>query len=168
MERTRLQEAYSILKIDSHTPYSTAYGRYRRLAKETHPDKGGDGEAFKALSEAWQAAKATLPKHKGGLPRSSLGVSRRVTLFYAPAPNLYLRMTVGDDGYSMPLNYIKTGKDTYEIKKGGAGSKESHCDLGEDDLVLEHGINCTVEIWSKSVDTLKWWEPWNPPRKETT
>ena len=161
MKNIGLQEAYSILKIDSHTPYSTAYSRYRRLAKKLHPDKGGDAKAFQELSQAWELVKGTLPP---------VGASRRVTLFYAPTPNLYLRMTVGDDGYNMPLNYIKTGKDTYEIKKGGAGSNEFDCDLGEDDLVLEHGINCTVEIWSKSdpVDTSQWWEPWNPPRKETT
>lgn len=44
---------YETLGLDSKATLREVTAAYRRLAKQTHPDKGGQPDAFKAIAEAY-------------------------------------------------------------------------------------------------------------------
>ncbi len=50
----RLEKARKLLKLPLTTTRKEIVERYHHLAKELHPDKGGDSEKMKALNEAYQ------------------------------------------------------------------------------------------------------------------
>lgn len=49
-----LMNPYEILGLDSNTSIEDIKLKYRQLASENHPDKGGDTEKFKLISLAYQ------------------------------------------------------------------------------------------------------------------
>lgn len=52
-----LQESLTVLELDKPIPLADLKVQYRRLAKCHHPDKGGDGEQFKKICQAYQHLK---------------------------------------------------------------------------------------------------------------
>jgi DnaJ-class molecular chaperone len=44
---------YEILGLPPASSYEQLHARYRALAEQHHPDKGGDAEAFKEIALAW-------------------------------------------------------------------------------------------------------------------
>lgn len=44
---------YAVLGVPPASSYQKLHERYRALAVEQHPDKGGDAEKFKAIALAW-------------------------------------------------------------------------------------------------------------------
>lgn len=50
----RRKDYYSILGAQSDAPREDIERRYKRLAREHHPDRGGDEEEMKSLNEAWR------------------------------------------------------------------------------------------------------------------
>ena len=48
------QDYYSILGIDKNADQSTIKKAYRKLAKEKHPDSGGNEDEFKEINEAYE------------------------------------------------------------------------------------------------------------------
>lgn len=52
-----LQDALSIFELDSPIPTPALKAQYRRLAQRYHPDKGGDSERFKKISQAFHQLK---------------------------------------------------------------------------------------------------------------
>lgn len=49
-----------VLGIDDTASLADAKSAYRKKAKETHPDNGGDPTAFTAVNQAWERAQAQL------------------------------------------------------------------------------------------------------------
>jgi DnaJ-domain-containing protein 1 len=47
-----LEEAYQLLGVDRQTPWSEITARYRRLARDHHPDRGGDAAFMTRITEA--------------------------------------------------------------------------------------------------------------------
>lgn len=59
-----VQSAFHVLGLDPTTATLTKVRRaFRRLSKQTHPDHGGDAEAFRRISESKAVAEAWLLKH---------------------------------------------------------------------------------------------------------
>jgi len=48
-------DPYEILGVHPNVPQSDIRDAYRRKAKESHPDTGGDPVAFRAVQGAWEA-----------------------------------------------------------------------------------------------------------------
>ena len=48
-----MENYYQILGVQENTPIDEIKKKYRKLAMEHHPDKGGDEEKFKKISEAY-------------------------------------------------------------------------------------------------------------------
>jgi curved DNA-binding protein CbpA len=48
------KDYYSILGAQSGETRAEIERRYKRLARQSHPDRGGDEEEMKALNEAWR------------------------------------------------------------------------------------------------------------------
>lgn len=48
---------YDILGVKSTDTFETIKKAYRKLSRTHHPDKGGDEEAFKTISQAWEILK---------------------------------------------------------------------------------------------------------------
>ncbi len=59
MAKDRDPRAVLGLPLDANR--AEAQRAFRRLAKETHPDLGGDAAAFQAVAGAWADLAATLP-----------------------------------------------------------------------------------------------------------
>ncbi|WP_027855871.1 DNA-J related domain-containing protein [Marinobacterium jannaschii] len=57
LNQDKRQSALDLLGLSSTATYSEIKQRYRRLANELHPDKGGDTSEFIALREAWEVLK---------------------------------------------------------------------------------------------------------------
>lgn len=49
--------AYATLYLTSNAPAEVVSAAYKALAKKHHPDKGGDPEAFKRITEAYEKLK---------------------------------------------------------------------------------------------------------------
>lgn len=52
---------WAVLGLPEDADLGEARRAFRRLAKRTHPDAGGDGRAFAEAADAIQALRATLP-----------------------------------------------------------------------------------------------------------
>lgn len=46
--------AHEVLQLTGHETYAEKKRRYKQLAQQHHPDKGGDAATFKQIQEAWQ------------------------------------------------------------------------------------------------------------------
>ena len=55
------QEARAVLGLPLDATRGEAQRAFRRLAKQTHPDAGGDPSAFRAVAGAWAELETTLP-----------------------------------------------------------------------------------------------------------
>jgi len=53
-DRMSEREARDVLGVDSDSDDDAVQRAYRRRVKETHPDNGGDEEAFKRVAEAYE------------------------------------------------------------------------------------------------------------------
>jgi len=51
-EADPLETAYELLGVDRRTPWSEIAAIYKRLAREHHPDLGGDPELMARITEA--------------------------------------------------------------------------------------------------------------------
>jgi len=47
-----LEDHYAALKVNRHASESEVKKAFRKLARDSHPDKGGDPEIFNSLREA--------------------------------------------------------------------------------------------------------------------
>lgn len=58
-ECTRVRRAFETLEFSPEHQWdpNLARKRYRAMARRLHPDVGGDSDAFKALSDAWDTLK---------------------------------------------------------------------------------------------------------------
>jgi hypothetical protein len=54
-------EARAVLGLPLDATRAEAQRAFRRLARQTHPDAGGDAAAFRAVVGAWAELGATLP-----------------------------------------------------------------------------------------------------------
>ena len=52
----KASEAFTALGLPPTAAVDDVKRRYRQLAAATHPDKGGDAEAFQELSAAYEVA----------------------------------------------------------------------------------------------------------------
>jgi hypothetical protein len=77
----------AVLGLPLDATRSEAQRAFRRLAKQTHPDGGGDAADFRAVAGAWADLVAVLPPSGahaalvGGTPRPALG-----SLTWRPGP----------------------------------------------------------------------------------
>ena len=62
---------YDILGVDKSATQEEIKKAYRQKAKESHPDKGGDEQAFKKLSEAYETLSDDNKRRDYDNPRSS-------------------------------------------------------------------------------------------------
>ena len=56
-----MDDAYSVLGLSNAASFSDVKRVYHRLALRTHPDKGGDAEAFKAIGAAFATISSNQP-----------------------------------------------------------------------------------------------------------
>ena len=54
-------DARAVLGLPLDAPRDEAQRAFRRLAKQTHPDAGGDPAAFRAVASAWAELEPLLP-----------------------------------------------------------------------------------------------------------
>ena len=76
----RTPGARAVLGLPLDATRGEAQRVFRRLAKQTHPDAGGDPSAFRAVAGAWAELEAALPVQ----PRRQAAPSPHV-LAYRPA-----------------------------------------------------------------------------------
>lgn len=77
-----LSEAREILGVDEDTPYHGIRARYRALALDAHPDRGGGADQFQRLHEAYSIASCNVyaPAEKPRIQRCGVcGGSGRIT-----------------------------------------------------------------------------------------
>ena len=48
---------YEQLELETGAPWEQVQSAYRRLAKEHHPDRGGDADQFRAIKDAYEQLK---------------------------------------------------------------------------------------------------------------
>lgn len=60
----------AVLGLPVDATRGEAQRAFRRLAKETHPDAGGDPAAFRAVASAWADLEAVLPRQSRRPARS--------------------------------------------------------------------------------------------------
>jgi molecular chaperone DnaJ len=65
-----MKDYYKILGVTKESTQDEIKKAYRKLAKETHPDKGGDAEKFKDISEAYDILSDPKKKEKYDNPTS--------------------------------------------------------------------------------------------------
>lgn len=53
----KTMEAFQALDLDPESTWSQVQRQYRRLINEYHPDKGGDGEKFNQVRDAYETLK---------------------------------------------------------------------------------------------------------------
>jgi molecular chaperone DnaJ len=66
-----MENFYNILGVDKNTSQDEIKKRYRELAKQHHPDRGGDGEMFKKIQEAYEVLSDPQKKQAYDNPRQS-------------------------------------------------------------------------------------------------
>lgn len=148
--------ACSLIGVNFDTPYSTAYRRFRKLAKQSHPDKGGTTESFQQIKEAWDTVKSALPKRKTVDKDMSL---RRVTLCEYKN-NKFVRNArvscsiLGETVFG--IYYIRVKKGVYKI------DDSFDFVIPEIDSELHDGVDCRVEFLTVPC---KGWERWCLKRK---
>lgn len=57
-------QAWAVLGLPIDTTRDEAQRAFRRLAKQTHPDAGGDAAAFRAVASAWAELGTLLPQRR--------------------------------------------------------------------------------------------------------
>ena len=64
-----MAEAYELLGLDPEATKVQARSAYRDLAKQHHPDVGGDAEFFKRVTEAHEVISGKLEPRRGSQPK---------------------------------------------------------------------------------------------------
>lgn len=59
-----MTDPYSILGVDKNADDATIKAAYRKLAKEHHPDRGGDNELFAKINAAYDSVKDAAARQK--------------------------------------------------------------------------------------------------------
>jgi len=57
-----IHDAFSILGLHPNTILEEGKKHFRQLAKQHHPDKGGDEDIFKLIASAWDIVRPLLPE----------------------------------------------------------------------------------------------------------
>jgi len=81
------RDARAVLGLSLDATRGEAQRAFRRLAKQTHPDAGGDPVAFRAVVAAWADLAATLPSAPAvaGADLSAAGPAGACTAVTGPA-----------------------------------------------------------------------------------
>jgi hypothetical protein len=87
----RDQDPRAVLGLPLDATRGEAQRAFRRLAKQTHPDAGGDAASFRAVADAWAALADELPADGPAGPgpapaRRGPGLSPHARA-YRPAPS---------------------------------------------------------------------------------
>ena len=83
------EDYYSVLGADQHASRREIESLYRRLARQRHPDRGGNEEDMKALNEAYRVL-------HDDEARSNYDLQRRRPV--ADAPPIYVKPAVREVG----------------------------------------------------------------------
>ena len=60
LQQDQLQEALEVLRLQWPVNWSRVKSRFREMAMELHPDRGGDDDEFKRLRDAYECVKLQL------------------------------------------------------------------------------------------------------------
>src|SRR3954447_27036366 len=58
---------WAVLGVDERAPLAEVQHAFRSRAKQTHPDHGGDREAFEELRAAYEAVRDVAPRRRAPL-----------------------------------------------------------------------------------------------------
>jgi hypothetical protein len=81
----RNRDPRAVLGLPLDATRGEAQRAYRRLAKQTHPDAGGNAAAFRAVAGAWAELGSVLPVEQPPTPRRTAAPSPHVLAYRAPA-----------------------------------------------------------------------------------
>jgi len=76
-EADEKRDYYTVLGAESDDARDEIERRYKRLAIEHHPDRGGDEEEMKAINEAWGVLKDKATREAYDAARGTYDASRR-------------------------------------------------------------------------------------------
>jgi hypothetical protein len=82
-EADEKRDYYTVLGAERDDSHDDIERRYKRLAVEHHPDRGGDEEEMKAINEAWGVLKDNATREAYDATRHPYDVTRRRT-YIAP------------------------------------------------------------------------------------
>ncbi|WIB68594.1 DnaJ domain-containing protein [Curtobacterium sp. MCBD17_035] len=88
---------YEVLGVPASADDDTLRRAYRRAARETHPDLGGDARSFRLLQEAWE--RVGTPEARRAY---DAGASRSAVAAHGPAGDPTGRPASGRDAYAPP------------------------------------------------------------------
>ena len=75
-----MDDYYKILNIDKNASNDEIKAAYRKLARENHPDKGGNNEQFIKIQEAYEIlSDPNHPNHPNNIKKSNIHTSSHFT-----------------------------------------------------------------------------------------
>ena len=83
------RDSRAVLGLSLDATRSEAQRAFRRLAKQTHPDTGGDVAGFRAVAGAWAELAAVLPPQP-----EPVTLSPHVRAYRAPVPAPQCRLVM--------------------------------------------------------------------------
>ena len=98
-----MTDPYSILGVDKNADDAEIKAAYRKLAKEHHPDRGGDNELFAKINAAYDSVKDTAARQKLQEEQSFQQYQSRGQRSYQGNPfdiNEMFSQAFGRDGFS--------------------------------------------------------------------
>lgn len=151
-----IEQAYNILGIDNNSTYNDARSRFRYLAKQYHPDKGGSNHLFQQINNAWSLLKDFLPdkpvlhephiykSDNAGLPfvvlkKSDLGYHRWASVIHN------YENALDFEGNWLRYNMIRHGQFHLEVSYNIL----RYYTFQDEDYCLIHGRNCVIDIVSQ-------------------
>jgi DnaJ-class molecular chaperone len=78
-----MKNYYRILGIEKDATADEIKAAYRKLASKHHPDKGGDAETFKEISEAYESLTAKPRQSRNAFPAFTTGMRVKITALEA-------------------------------------------------------------------------------------
>jgi molecular chaperone DnaJ len=91
-----MENFYNILGVDKNTSQDEIKKKYRDLAKQHHPDRGGDGEMFKKVQEAYETLSDPQRKQAYDNP------NQHHSHFEFDMSDFFQNFGFGDFGFSNP------------------------------------------------------------------